>query len=54
MGNQIEKKTNSIKKKFGLESPQANNHIHPNDNTIGIEFECPNCGAKFGTKALQI
>lgn len=50
MGNSIEKKVSSVKKKFA-----QNEHTHGiKDNTIGIEFECPNCGAKFGTKALQI
>lgn len=39
MGNQIEKKTNSIKKKFGLaDSPHSNSPNHLKDNTIGIEF----------------
>jgi predicted RNA-binding Zn-ribbon protein involved in translation (DUF1610 family) len=51
MGNSVEKKVNSLKKKF------ASNEHHDSpikDNTIGIEFECPNCGLHFGTKALQI
>ena len=57
MGNQIDKKVTSIKKKI-LPGQQPNHHDpHHNpikDNTIGIEFECPNCGTHFGVKALQI
>lgn len=51
MGNSMEKKIGSIKKKFGT------NEHHSSlikDNTIGIEIECPNCGMHFGPKALQI
>ena len=50
MGNQLEKKASTIKKKLGIS--EQNSPIK--DNTIGIEFECPNCSEKFGPKALQI
>lgn len=53
MGNTIEKKMSSIKKKVGgSPGTQVNSPIK--DNTIGIEFECPSCGTHFGPKALQI
>lgn len=48
MGNSIDRKVHSIKKKLGV--AESNSH---KDNTIGIEFACPNCNTKFGPKSHQ-
>ena len=38
MGNQIEKKYSSVKKKFGSSDPNDQHSSPLKDNTIGIEF----------------
>ena len=48
MGNSIEKKVSSLKKKLTSSEGTAQR-----EQSIGIEFECPSCELVFGPKSLQ-